>query len=88
MHWVEHRKVFELERFFNASAACISCEVVGGAAASVAKKATEMMERQANALAPRIQMPAEPFKAKANEYIGKFMRQMDAKHTVDVMENV
>ena len=37
-----------------------------------------MMERQANALAPRIQMPAEPFKAKANEYIGKFMRQMDA----------
>ena len=88
VHWVEHRKVFELERLFNASAACISCEVVGGAAASVAKKATEMMERQANALAPRIQMPAEPFKAKANEYIGKFMRQMDAKHTVDVMENV
>lgn len=64
VHWVEHRKVFELERLFNASATCISCEVVGGAAASVAKKATEMMERQANALAPRIQMPAEPFKAK------------------------
>lgn len=88
VHWVKHRKVFELERLFNSSAACISCEVVGGAAASVAKKATEMMERQANALAPRIQMPAEPFKAKANEYIGKFMCLMDAKYTVDVMENV
>ena len=68
VHWVKHRKVFELEKLYNDSASCISCEVVGGAAAAVAKKATEIMERQANQLAPRIQMPAGPFRAKAKEY--------------------
>ena len=33
VHWVKHRKVFELEKLFNADASNISCEVVGGAAA-------------------------------------------------------
>lgn len=88
VHWVFHRKAFELEKLFNQDASCISCEVVGGAAASIAKKATEMMERQASQLAPRIQMPAEPFKAKANEYIAQFMRETGAKHPCDVMEMV
>jgi len=39
-------------------------------------------------IAPRIQMPAEPFRAKANEYIGKYMKEMDAQYTCDVMEKV
>lgn len=88
VHWAKHRKVFELERLFNDEASCISCEVVGGAASSTSQKATEMMERQANQLAPRIQMPAGPFRAKANEYITKFMRETNARHEVDVMEMV
>lgn len=88
VHWVKHQKVFVLEKLFNADASHISCEVVGGAASQVAKSATEQMEKQANQLAPRIQMPAEPFRAKANEYIGKFMRETNAKHTIDVMEQV
>ncbi|OQB53190.1 MAG: hypothetical protein BWX97_00821 [Firmicutes bacterium ADurb.Bin146] len=88
VHWVKHRKVFELEKLFNADASCISCEVVGGAAAKVAKQATEHMERQANQLTPRIQMPAAPFKAKAQEYITKFMREMNARHENEVMERV
>ena len=47
------------------------------------------MERQANQLAPRIQMPAEPFRAKGQrEYITRFMRETNASHTVDVMESV
>ena len=33
-------------------------------------------------------MPAAPFKAKANEYIAKFMRELNAKHVIDVMEKV
>lgn len=86
VHWVKHRKVFELEKLYNADASCISCEVVGGATAMVAKKATEQMERQANQLTPRIQMPAGPFKAKAQEYISKFMREANAKHENEVME--
>ena len=88
VHWVKHQKVFILEKLFNVDASHISCEVVGGAASQVAKSATEQMEKQANQLAPRIQMPAEPFRAKANEYIGKFMRETNAKHTIDVMEQV
>ena len=88
VHWVKHRKVFELEKLYNSDASCISCEVVGGAAAQVAKQATEQMERQANQLTPRIQMPAAPFKAKAQEYIAKFMREMNAKHENEVMEKV
>lgn len=88
VHWVKHRKVFELEKLFNADASNISCEVVGGAAAKVAKSATEMMEKQANQLTPRIQMPAEPFRAKAKEYIAKFMRESGASHENEVMEQV
>lgn len=88
VHWAKHRKVFELEKLFNDDASCISCEVVGGAASSASKQATEMMERQANQLAPRIQMPAGPFRAKANEYITKFMKETNARHEVDVMEMV
>lgn len=88
VHWAKHRKVFELEKLYNDNASCISCEVVGGAASSASKQATEMMERQANQLAPRIQMPAEPFRAKVNEYITKFMRETNARHEVDVMEMV
>ena len=88
VHWAKHRKVFELEKLFNDGASCISCEVIGGAASSASKQATEMMERQANQLAPRIQMPAGPFRAKANEYITKFMKETNARHEVDVMEMV
>lgn len=88
VHWDKHRKAFALEKLYNPDASYISCEVVGGAASPLAKKSTEFMERQANQLAPRIQMPAEPFKAKAKEYITRFMREMDVRHTIDVMEAV
>lgn len=88
VHWDKHRKAFALEKLFNPDASFISCEVVGGAASPLAKKSTEFMERQANQLAPRIQMPAEPFRAKAKEYITRFIRESDARHTIDVMEAV
>lgn len=88
VHWVKHNKVFVLEKLYNENASYISCEVIGGAKADIAKTSTEQMERQANQLTPRIQMPAAPFKAKANEYIGKFMREAGTSHAVDVMENV
>lgn len=88
VHWVKHRKAFELERLFNVEASHISCEVVGGAAARIARSATELMEKQANQLAPRIQMPAEPFRAKASEYITRFMRESGARYENEVMEQV
>ena len=88
IHWVKHRKVFALEKLYNADASNISCEVVGGAAAKIAKSAAELMEKQANQLAPRILMPAEPCRAKAKEYIAKFMRESKASHENEVMEQV
>ncbi|HEY9059187.1 MAG TPA: hypothetical protein VIO64_01605 [Pseudobacteroides sp.] len=88
VHWVKHRKVFELEKLYNTTASYISCEVVGGAASAIARKSTEFMEKQANQLTPRIQMPADSFRAKTIEYISKFMRETNARHTVDVMEKV
>lgn len=88
VHWVKHRKVFELEKLYNSAASHISCEVKGGAISTISKKSTEWMEKQANQLTPRIQMPAEPFRIKANQYIAQFMRESNARHTVDVMEQV
>lgn len=88
VHWVKHRKVFELERLYNANAYNISCEVVGGAESSVLRNATEIMEKQANQLAPRIQMPGGPFRAKASEYIGRFMLEKGTDRPNEVMESV
>lgn len=88
VHWALHRKVFLLEKMYNSNVSNISCEVVGGALSAVAKSASERMEKQANQLTPRIQMPAAPFKAKATEYIIKYMREMNAKHPIEVMEQV
>ena len=88
VHGVKHRKVFELERLYNASAYNISCEVVGGAESAVLRTATEIMEKQANQLAPRIQMPEGSFRAKASEYIGRFMRDMNTDRPNEVMEAV
>lgn len=88
VHWYKHRKAFRLEQLFNADAAYISCEIMGNADSQISIQSTKYMERQANQLAPRIQMPKEPFIMKAKEHIAYFMRETNAKHTVDVMEMV
>ena len=88
VHYAKHRKVFMLEKMYNSEASNISCEVVGGAYSPISNNAVEMMEKQANQLTPRIQMPAEPFKAKAREYIVMFMRQNKANHPNEIMEQV
>lgn len=88
VHWVFHRKVFVLEKLYNAAASSISCEVIGGAESAAAYSATEQMERQANQLTPRIQMPAEQFRLKAIEYIGRYMRELHKDHQIDVLEQV
>ena len=88
VHWDQHRKAFELERLYNENATQIKCQVVGGIKDNNVKSATDWMEWQANALTPRIQMPAGPFKVRAKEYIAKFMRETNARHTIEVMEQV
>lgn len=88
VHWVKHRKVFLLEKLYNGRASTISCQVVGGANAEMARQATAKMEQQANQLTPRIQMPAAPFKARAQYLIAWYMRETKAYHENEVMESV
>jgi len=86
VHWDKHRKAFELERLFNKSATQIKCQVVGGVKDSGNMGATDWMERHANALAPRIQMPLPTFKMKAHEYIRECQKESGSFNIVDVME--
>jgi hypothetical protein len=87
VHWDLHRKAFELERLYNSSATRIKCQVVGGIKGN-GKDATDWMEWQANALAPRIQMPLSTFKTKAFEFIKRFREEMGTSELIDVMEPV
>lgn len=87
VHWDKHRKAFELERLYNSSASRIRCQVVGGIK-DINKEATDWMERQANALTPRIQMPLSTFKAKAFEFIKQYKRELDTSEIIDVIEPV
>ena len=86
VHWDRHRKAFELERLYNSSATQIKCQVVGGIKNENVRSATDWMEWQANALAPRIQMPLSTFKAKAHEIARIYQRQTNTTELVDVME--
>ena len=88
VHWDRHRKAFELERLYNASATQIKCIVVGGIKKESSRSANDWMEWQANSLAPRIQMPLGPFKTKAQELIRKYQKLLNTTILVDVMESV
>ncbi|MDI3478707.1 MAG: hypothetical protein PWQ59_2232 [Thermoanaerobacterium sp.] len=87
VHWDLHRKAFELERLYNSSVTRIKCQVVGGIKDSN-KDATDWMERQANALAPRIQMPISTFKKIAFEFIKQYKKEIGTDELIDVMEPV
>jgi hypothetical protein len=87
VHWDKHRKAFELERLYNSSASKIKCQVVGGIKDNT-RDATDWMEWQANALAPRIQMPLIMFKTKAFEFIKQFRTELGTSKLIDVMEPV
>ena len=87
VHWDQHRKAFELERLYNNSATRIKCQVVGGIKDNN-RDATDWMEWQANALAPRIQMPLAMFKTKAFEFIKQFRAELGTFELIDIMEPV
>lgn len=87
VHWDKHRKAFELERLYNNNVSKIKCQVVGGIKDST-RDATDWMEWQANALAPRIQMPISTFKTKAFELIKQYKAEIGTSEVIDVMEPV
>ncbi|TDT71554.1 helix-turn-helix protein [Hypnocyclicus thermotrophus] len=87
VHWDKHRKAFELERLYNSEASRIKCQAIGGVAGN-SRDATEWMEWQANALAPRIQMPMGMFKTQAWKFIKQFRESTGKFDIIDVIEPV
>ncbi len=88
VHWHLHRKAFELERLYNEEATQIQCQVSGGIKKGTARSATDWMEWQANALAPRIQMPFHATKIKVAEFIREYLGSRRTDRVIDVMEAV
>lgn len=73
-HWFKHRKAYELERLYNEHATSIGCMVVGGVEGDT-RESTQWMERQANSITPRIQIPTQSLKAHAANLISKYKKQ-------------
>ena len=74
VHWYLHKKAFALEELFNEDASKIVCLVSGGLEGRASSDMLQM-ERQANAIAPRIQMPELQFK----RMYSKFLKEIRAE---------
>ena len=76
VHWDKHYKFFELQKLLNPDIQAISCAVVE----DYKKKSNELedelswMEWQANALAPKILIPAKTGKTKLSEILNRLHR--------------
>lgn len=88
VHWDKHRKAFMLEQLYNSNATQIRCMVLGGIKDTSVRSPNDWMEWQANALAPRIQMPFKLFKAKAQELILQYKQDYNTENLVDIIEPV
>lgn len=88
VHWVKHRKAFLLEKLFDSKVSRITCEAVDKAERQKTQKELQIMEWQANQLAPRIQMPIKPFRKRARNYIATLQLLNHAKYEFEVMEEV
>lgn len=74
-------------QIFFQDASRIKCRAEGGVEGN-SRTATEWMEWQANALAPRIQMPLNMFKTQASKTIKKYRDMMGKYDLIDVIEPV
>lgn len=72
VHWILHRKAFELQRLLgNSDISKIEC-IYDGTARGAKWDAMNTMEWQANAIAPKIQMPRAAFSRKAEELLSQY----------------
>ena len=87
VHWDLHQKAFALARLYDKNLSNVSCKVSGGVPGHE-RDAVDWMEWQANALAPRIQMPKATFKKRADQLFSQFRRETDEFAIVDLIEKV
>lgn len=89
VHWDKHKRYFELRKLFDNSLQSISCQVVERTPADENKRSdVEWMEWQANALAPRILMPASITKKKIEELLVRYHVEYGRLGEADIMEMV
>ena len=87
VHWDFHRKAFELDRLCNNDVSMIGCRVVGGVKGRDSH-AVSIMERQANSLTPRIQMPMGAFKTRAIKWIREYRERTGKTDLIDIIQPV
>ena len=88
VHWEYHRNAVELERQFDTKIKNIDCCVVGGIRGHEKWSNSDIVEYQANRLAPCIQMPSKTFMAKAEEIIHAYGESFGTEDSIEVMEDV
>ena len=89
VHWDKHKRYFELRKLFDNSLQSISCRVVEGTPADEKKRSdVHWMEWQANALAPRILMPATMTKKKIEELLLQYHVEFGRASEAFIMEMV
>ena len=90
VHWIKHRRHIELKRAAGVHVSRISCQVTEVPPETDRHKRThtEWMEWHANALAPRILMPRNPFKQKAEEIIAWYKKNNGTDRLSDVLPAV
>ena len=88
VHWDRHSKFFELQKLFNKNLNSISCHVVEGERPEEKRNALQWMEWQANALAPKILMPAEMTKRKIEELLIRYHVEFSRLNEADIMQMV
>lgn len=89
VHWDKHYKFFELQKLINPECSAISCAIVEEYTKGVADFSEELawMEWQANALAPKILIPAKIGRAKLNEILNSLSRNPASSSTkASIME--
>ena len=90
VHWLKHRKHIELVRAAGGDLSRISCQVAESGLPTNIQGRTEndWMEWHSNALAPRILMPHEPFKQKAEKLIALYMKNGTANNLSEIISEV
>lgn len=87
VHWGLHRRAFAFRRLLSDSAPDLSC-VSDSDGAKGQESDISLMEWQANALAPRIQMPLGTFRRQAEATIARLRQETPAEDLLDIIEQV
>jgi len=90
VHWDFHKNTFDLGYLMNQDTTKMVCRVSGDVQRKVIGCDTQFIEWQANALAPRIQMPKDMFILKAKEFISYYreLYRLPQSKTLDILSVV